>query len=121
MVAVHGYEAQPVRVTFKTWLALTDKAVALVVERAVDVGREWAELSVTERNAWRWLVTSGLDDADKLEGYKSRRPLFELPGDPGNLVRCACCGRVLVNPLSKALAMGPECRLGKCNCRQRTA
>jgi hypothetical protein len=50
-VAVHGYKAQPARVTFKTWLALTDKALALV-ERAVESGRGWAELSAAERNAW---------------------------------------------------------------------
>jgi len=27
MVAVHGYKAQPVRASFKTWLALIDKAL----------------------------------------------------------------------------------------------
>jgi hypothetical protein len=77
-----------------------------LVEGAVESGREWAELSAAEHNAWRWLVASGLDDTDKLEGYKSRRPLFELPGDPGNLVRCGCCVRVLVDPLSKAVGKG---------------
>jgi len=55
MVAGHGYKAQPVRVSFNTWLALTDKAVELV-ERAVESGRGWAELSTTEHNAWGWLA-----------------------------------------------------------------
>jgi hypothetical protein len=120
-VAVKGFEPQVVKVTFKTWLRMTDKA-AEVIEGAVAAGgQEWTQLSNGQRRAWQWLAASGLDSTEKLDGYKSRRPLFDQPPDPGALVRCACCGRVLMDNVSKALGIGPECRTGRCNCKRRAA
>jgi hypothetical protein len=119
MVAVKGYQPQAEVITFRRWLAITDQAVALV-NGAVESGQqELSQLSTEARKAWGWLQACGLDTAEKVDGYLERRPLFDQPGDPGVLVRCACCGRVLVDNVSKVLGVGPECRAGKCNCKHR--
>jgi len=121
MVAVKGYKPQAQVITFRTWLEVTDKAVSMVTE-AVEAGQqELSQLSTQARNAWGWLQACGLDTPEKVDGYIERRPLFDQPGDPGALVRCACCGRVLVDNVSKALGIGPECRTGRCNCKRRIA
>ncbi|MBM3188087.1 MAG: hypothetical protein FJZ90_05120 [Chloroflexi bacterium] len=118
MVAVKGYKPQAQVITFRRWLAVTDKAVALV-NGAVESGQqELSQLNTEARHAWQWLAACGLDTAEKVDGYIERRPLFDLPGDPGALVRCRCCGRVLVDNVSKALGYGPECRAGKCKCKK---
>jgi hypothetical protein len=120
-VAVKGFEPQVVKVTFRDWLRLTDKA-AEIVERAVAVGsQEWPQLSNGERRAWQWLAASGLNTAEALDGYKARRALHDQPGDPGHLVYCRCCGRKLIDPVSKLLGAGPECRTGRCQCKRRAA
>jgi len=85
---------------------------------AIRCRRVFYSFYATERKAWGWLAASGLDGADKREGYKSRQPLFELPGNAGRLMRCRCCAQVLVDPLSEAVGYGPECRAGKCNCKR---
>jgi hypothetical protein len=117
-VVVKDFAPQAVKVSFRDWLRLTDKAAEIVEGAIADGGHEWAQLSNGERRAWQWLAASGLNTAEALDGYKARRALHDQPGDRGALVRCGCCGRVLLDPVSKLLGYGPECRAGKCRCKK---
>jgi len=117
-VVVKGFTPQTFKVSFRDWLRLTDKAAEIVAGAIAAGGQEWTQLSNGERRAWQWLAASGLNTAEALDGYKARRALHDQPGDRGALVRCACCGRLLVDNVSKALGIGPECRAGKCRCKK---
>lgn len=93
--------------TLRAWLNATDMALA-VRNAAVQAGRK--PESPKEKAAALWLHACGLNKQDKIDLYVQRRALFDSPEDAPRLVHCCRCGRVLSDPLSKALGIGPECR-----------
>ena len=88
---------------FRSWLARTDQAIMACAD-AFEAERRAPSWALS------WLWACGFDSAELVLGYVERRPLFDLPPDPSRIIRCARCGRVLTNPVSKALGQGPRCR-----------
>lgn len=93
--------------TLRAWLSATDTAVA-IRNAAKQAGRK--PESPKEKAAALWLHACGLNQQDKIDLYVQRRALFDTPEDAPRRVHCSRCGRVLSDPLSKLLGIGPECR-----------
>ncbi len=103
-VAVHGYQQSPVTFPFRTWLNVTDQALATF---EASIGKL---PTLAAFKAMRWLRACGIDSREKAEDYKARRPLFDQPADPSRIIRCKCCNSPLTDPVSKLLGIGPVCR-----------
>ncbi|MBM3127999.1 MAG: hypothetical protein FJ009_05105 [Chloroflexi bacterium] len=121
-VTIRGYSRTPVKLTFRAWLNVTDKAVAAVedaMQRGVKIERDATE---NELNAKRWLFACWehqvrtAESAPKLSAlladWKTRRHLFDIAPDPSRIIRCQCCNIPLRDPVSKLLGVGPVCRTG---------
>lgn len=68
-------------------------------------------------NPARWAIwwlrdVHGLHTKEAVDAFEERLHQLDQPGDQSRLVRCSKCGRVLSDPVSKALGMGEDCRLG---------
>ena len=96
--------------TFRAWLNATDTALRV---RAQAVAEQRKPESLNEKAAALWLHACGLNHQEKIDLYLQRRALFDSENDCSRLVRCSCCNRVLSDPLSKTLGIGPECRKKK--------
>ena len=112
-VAIHGYASRPIKLPFRAWLKITDRAI-IAVEHATQRGvASESAATPSELQSKRWLqacLPHGAKMSAAIACYKERRPMFDLPSDPSRIIRCKCCNIPLVDPLSKLLGIGPVCR-----------
>jgi len=105
VVVVRGYTSAPVRVTTTAWMNATRNAMT-TFENAIG-----KPTTADVTRALYWLRACGVTNKETFDGLKERLALLALPGDPSRLVRCRKCNAVLTDPISKALGIGPDCRM----------
>jgi hypothetical protein len=106
VVVMRGFTRAPVRLTATAWMNITRNAMT-TFENAV--GKPATQDAM---RALDWLRACGVDGKETFDGLKARLALLALPGDPSRIIRCRKCNAVLSDPISKALGIGPDCRMG---------
>lgn len=88
--------------------------IALRVWRE-SVGKPWNENAIW---AHRFLQANGIRTLEAFEALEKNLPLLKEGPDPSRIVYCRRCQRPLSDPLSKALGIGPDCRVGGVQARR---
>ncbi len=118
-VTLHGLDRRPLKLPFRVWLRITDRAIALVEAALARGVKTPNEATPDEKNAKRWLQAcwerrtldpGPLKLSELIADWKARRHLLDLPPDPSRIVRCCRCNSPLTDPVSKLLGIGPVCR-----------
>ncbi len=107
----HRHSA-PVRVAWRDWVDLMARSVhAVRVAMNTPISEVTPGMYQDAREGALWLTTNGIQTENDFLNFEKRLPELLAPPDPSRLVHCSKCSRVLTDKLSKALGIGPSCRM----------